>query len=140
MTECSIRESGDYISCKLGNYMFGKKLMFEQQIVRVRLNEVFLLKGIESGTKINCERGNITIFDEFILYTTQEIFQTTIPTTIPTTIQTTIPTTIPTTPSPSPLPSGKNNSLELLTNALLRIINPFVQFFKMLCSIFNFWF
>ena len=120
--------------------MFGKKLMFEQQIVRVRLNEVFLLKGIESGTKINCERGNITIFDEFILYTTQEIFQTTIPTTIPTTIQTTIPTTIPTTPSPSPLPSGKNNSLELLTNALLRIINPFVQFFKMLCSIFNFWF
>ena len=132
MTECSIRESGDYISCKLGNYMFGKKLMFDQQIVRVRLNEVFLLKGIESGTKINCERGNITIFDEFILYTTQEIFQTTIPTTIP--------TIIPTTPSPSPLPSGKNNSLELLTNALLRIINPFVQFFKMLCSIFNFWF
>ena len=63
-TKCIIDTDGTELKCVIDNKLESKDLMFEQQILRNGLNELFTFGPIKSNSEMNCAEGNMTIFDD----------------------------------------------------------------------------
>ena len=67
-----INEAGvEEINCKIGNELVEESLIFEQQIIRIGSEELFILGNIKSG-QMNCTSGNISLDDEWSDYNETE--------------------------------------------------------------------